>query len=533
MDEPDLQNTKRKEQFKKTFGDAAGTVRRRDELASLRKDQRSAALSKRRRGLDASSPMDGTLETKEQQQPMSDAVSVSQASEDVTRLVAVLGTANVDAVAKAQTLQQLRTILAIAEDDTPADVAVAAGIVPLLISCLSDSSGRNAIEATWCLASIAAGRYSHTQQVLAAAPFFITFLGVNSPELQEQACWALGNLAGEAKAIRDVLLNNGVVVPLLQVLASEHVSISRTAAWALSNILKWDSEPYAAFLQGGVVPTIMKHFAAAAPDEGLLTELAWCLSYFSAQEEALVDVLIQAGVIPAVVSALRFNCTPIAIPVIRTLGNIVSCSGTQAGHVAAVPEVWPALAAGLSAEHRGLRKESAWTVANLAGTGFAFADTIVKSPLMPLLGRLLHTDKFDIAREAAFALYNIAIYDALLPAVMQLEVTAPVLGLVRVQDREIIELALRFIELIIQRVPNGSVLVEQADGIEALETLQTALDGALWAEAGRLVDLIDTMNNGDSGYDLDDGKQPAAGAAGAPVPPEEYPPWRNTSRYAP
>lgn len=47
-------------------------------------------------------------------------------------------------------------------------------------------------------------------------PIFIELLSSPYGDVQEQAVWALGNIAGDSPACRDHLLNSGIMQPLLQ-----------------------------------------------------------------------------------------------------------------------------------------------------------------------------------------------------------------------------------------------------------------------------------------------------------------------------
>lgn len=49
-----------------------------------------------------------------------------------------------------------------------------------------------------------------------AVPTFITLLSSEQEDVQEQAVWALGNIAGDSPECRDHVLNNGILTPLLQ-----------------------------------------------------------------------------------------------------------------------------------------------------------------------------------------------------------------------------------------------------------------------------------------------------------------------------
>lgn len=62
--------------------------------------------------------------------------------------------------------------------------------------------------------------------------------GKNAIHVVEQCAWALGNVAGEGEDLLDVLLRQGALPPLARHLASSQLTLARTAAWALSNIIK-------------------------------------------------------------------------------------------------------------------------------------------------------------------------------------------------------------------------------------------------------------------------------------------------------
>lgn len=60
----------------------------------------------------------------------------------------------------------------------------------------------------------------------------------SSLSVAEQCAWALGNVAGEGEELRNVLLSQGALLPLARMMLPDKGSTVRTAAWALSNLIK-------------------------------------------------------------------------------------------------------------------------------------------------------------------------------------------------------------------------------------------------------------------------------------------------------
>ena len=56
--------------------------------------------------------------------------------------------------------------------------------------------------------------------------------------------WALGNIAGENTDFRNVVLESGVLPPLLKLLSTtSNISILKNGSWLLSNLVRGKPQP--------------------------------------------------------------------------------------------------------------------------------------------------------------------------------------------------------------------------------------------------------------------------------------------------
>uniref|UniRef100_A0A0E0BXE6 Importin subunit alpha n=1 Tax=Oryza meridionalis TaxID=40149 RepID=A0A0E0BXE6_9ORYZ len=404
---------------------------------------------------------------------------------------------------KIEALRDLRRLLS--QPEVPlVDTAIKAGAVPLLVQYLSfGSSDEQLLEAAWCLTNIAAGEPEETKSLLPALPLLIAHLGEKSSTLvAEQCAWAIGNVAGEGAELRSTLLAQGALRPLTRLMFSSKGSTARTAAWAMSNLIK-GPDPKAAnelITIDGVLNAIIA--SLEKEDEELATEVAWVVVYLSALSDRGISLIVRSSV-PQLLIGRLFSSENLRllIPVLRGLGNLIAADDYMVDSVLTVGNNIIGLIKCLKGDNRVLRKESSWALSNIAAGSFEHKKLIFASEATPVLIRLVTSAQFDIRREAAYTLGNLCVVptgNCELPKIIVEHLVAIVDGgalpgfihLVRSADVDTAGLGLQFLELVMRGYPNkqGPKLVEMEDGIEAMERFQFHENEQMRNMANGLVD---------------------------------------------
>ncbi|CAL9002360.1 unnamed protein product [Prunus brigantina] len=501
----------RREPVKSSVANVAGQ-RRRQQAITIGKERRESLLRAKRlcrvgTSGDPDVPSDSEMMIDEEQSILE--AQTSSAVEELKSAVAYQGKGALQK--KVSALRELRRLLSRSEFP-PVEAALIAGAIPLLVQCLSfGAPDEQLLEAAWCLTNIAAGKPEETKALLPALPLLVAHLGEKSSlPVAEQCAWALGNVAGEGEELRNILLSQGALPLLARMMLPDKGSTVRTAAWALSNLIKGPNPKAAAELirVDGVLDAIIRHLRKA--DDELATEVAWVVVYLSALSNLATSMLVKSDVLQLLVERLATsNSLQLLIPVLRSLGNLIA-GDSQTTHAAIVPghevtgNIIEVLVKCLNSEHRVLKKEAAWVLSNIAAGSMEHKQLIYSSAAVPSLLRLLSTAPFDIRKEVAYVLGNLCVSpisptegdgkpNLILEHLVSLVGRGCLPGfidLVNSADTEAARLGLQFTELVLRGMPHGEgpKLVEKENGIEAMERFQFHENEDLRNMANSLVD---------------------------------------------
>jgi len=151
--------------------------------------------------------------------------------------------------------------------------------------------------------------------------------GVNKEQVQEEVLLILGNIAAESPEFRDLLLDAGILDPLLLILTeSKSVSLLRKGVWVLSHLCAGQSPPHFSKVCGAleVLPKLLSH-----EDEIVLTDTCNAIANLADGDSENIQAVIDSGVCPRIVDLLSHSSQTIVLAALRTVGNICSGDNTK------------------------------------------------------------------------------------------------------------------------------------------------------------------------------------------------------------
>ncbi|KAG0095324.1 hypothetical protein BGZ93_006042 [Podila epicladia] len=376
------------------------------------------------------------------------------------------------------------------------------GFLTTIEGILTGTDAEKQLLATSVVTNMAAGGSAELcEAALNTAPHLINFLESQNVALVDQAAWALGNIAAEGPKFRDRLKDNGALPPLIKLLQSKDLNLVQTACFALSSMARGEGANQDALVKAGLIKPLLHHLRVDT-EPAVIAEAAWVVVYLTSGPDNVSTQLLEHQLIPLLVAPLKdfLDQKALAIPLIRALGNISSGPDGNTLSLIHEPGFLPAMLQFIQSDCRPVKKESLWLMSNITAEHQSTdLIKIIEAGFIPVLSQIATHQNFDIRKEAAYSLINLALhgpdYAKVLP---HRELLPGFLDFLRTKDHELIQLGLRYVQLLLTGIPDGPALLSELNGVDALEEVILSDDRDQHRLASLLMDTYFGENNNGS-----------------------------------
>jgi hypothetical protein len=229
-------------------------------------------------------------------------------------------------------------------------------------------------------------------------------------------------------------------------------------------------------------------------DKETLTDLCWALSYIGDGEGKRIQLYLENNILPRLVELLGHPSLQIAIPALRTLGNVITGDDSQTQY-AIDAGIIPALCSLMDSKQDSAKKEAAWAISNITAGSQTQIQLIIDQGVMAKIINLALNDSFDVKRECIWAISNAlsGASEVQTQIIASLHATEALCNVLQVNDARTLAIALEGLENLLKKSKaylNDIVnLIETCGGLSYMEKLQSHQNTHIYT---KVVAIIET-----------------------------------------
>ncbi|KAI5189469.1 importin subunit alpha-1/8 [Nematocida minor] len=371
--------------------------------------------------------------------------SMASAGEEATIKISILAEQinSSDPQQIVQGVTEFRRLLSAAKCP-PIDKIVMNGLTPIFTKLLSPTNPlfsempeETAIkimhESCWVITNIASGNTAQTMSVVRSGALgsLVKLLHLENQVLQDQAVWAISNIAGDCEEARNAAIEAGATEPIIYLIEKEmnrdelNIPLLRNLAWAFSNLNRGRSPPPYIDHTERCLPVLLK--LVNIDDIEIMSDAYWALSYMCDAGRMQADMILATGVVDDCVQKLAaYHMTAmqgdtmqlhlkeqILSPIIRTLGNIATYEESQTAYLINL-NIIPILKGLFTLPYENkkatkIKKEICWVISNITAGSPAQVNEVVKNGFLEILVSTIKTADMQVRVEACWAICNATI----------------------------------------------------------------------------------------------------------------------------
>lgn len=252
---------------------------------------------------------------------------------------------------------------------------------------------------------------------------------------------SLAQIFGENAQHRDYAIGLGIIPPLLSFVKSDSdVRILRHVSWVFCNLFRHKNPQLPLQTINQIFPAL--RLLSGNLDEEVLVNTVLALSYLTGSGSAHIQMVIDSGLVPVLVSLLSHDDEGVQTAALRAVGNIVSRTDehTQVVLNHNMLAHFPAL---LDHRTENIRREALWVISNVSAGAQPQIQAVINAGLLPKLIENMTTGELRTQKEAAWAVRNLTISgnSKNLAKLIKVNAITPLCSLLACHDEEVLEVS--------------------------------------------------------------------------------------------